>query len=171
MGKQIGDPEISEDVKKEAYQQAILNVPLWKELRSFPNLPKNIWYSIRRVTGLGREDSEEIDERVRDWYVQDNRFVENQSVVISANDYSSDTNTNSMSEQVLTNKIERPSGESRETQVIKFGDMTWTYPKSVDVKTAWQEFSDHIQIHFKYNIDSKKNQSTSAEVQQEDESP
>lgn len=73
LGKRIVYPTGEED-KNDAFNLAIFNIPLWKELyKNFGTiLPKeNFWANLNKITGLETPDSKKLEDPVRNAYIED----------------------------------------------------------------------------------------------------
>lgn len=69
---------MTEEDKQEATEQAILNIPLWKELHSNfgAKLPdSNFWVQLQRITGLDPLEAQKHAEIVRKAYLEDIRHI------------------------------------------------------------------------------------------------
>lgn len=64
--------------KNEAFKEALLNIPLWKELysRFGKTLPtSNFWAKLTEITGLEAPDAQKVEENVRNAYLADFQYV------------------------------------------------------------------------------------------------
>lgn len=64
--------------KNEAFKEALLNIPLWKELYSKfgKTLPtSNFWAKLTEITGLEAPDAQKVEENVRNAYLADFQYV------------------------------------------------------------------------------------------------
>jgi hypothetical protein len=77
LGKKLTYGE-TEDEKNEAYKNALLNIPLWKEFygKFGKTLPtSNFWAQLGKITGLEAPDAQKVEEIVRKAYLDDIRYV------------------------------------------------------------------------------------------------
>lgn len=68
----------SDKERNEAYKDALLNIPLWKELfsRFGKNLPTSkFWVELTKITGLEAPDAQNAEENVRNAYLSDFKYV------------------------------------------------------------------------------------------------
>ena len=157
--KQIVSPDTDEQ-KIRAYKTALLHVPLWKELSTFPNLPEHIWISIKKATNLTTDEALDIENRVREWYIHDHNFVEDLSKGIESerNDYSSDYNTipNLNTQAIHEQESADLPAVQKDTIVIPFANMEWRYPNNMNTEDAWNQFNDYMEVYLKYEKKGKK---------------
>jgi len=69
---------VTEEEKNEALKQAVLNIPLWKELFSKwgAKLPtENFWVDLAKITGLEAPDAQKLEEIVKKAYLDDVRYI------------------------------------------------------------------------------------------------
>jgi len=77
LGKKLTYGE-TEDDKNEAYKEALLNIPLWKELygKFGKTLPtSNFWVQLSKISGLEAPDAQKVEEIVRKAYLDDFQYV------------------------------------------------------------------------------------------------
>jgi len=77
LGKKLTYGETEED-KNEAYKEALLTIPLWKELYSKfgKTLPtSNFWAQLSKISGLEAPDAQKVEEIVRKAYLDDFQYV------------------------------------------------------------------------------------------------
>lgn len=80
LGKRLTYGE-TEDGKNEAYKEALLTIPLWKELygKFGKTLPtSNFWAQLGKITGLEPPDSQKVEEIVRKAYLDDFQYVKDE---------------------------------------------------------------------------------------------
>lgn len=68
----------SDEEKNEAFKEALLNIPLWKELYSKfgKTLPTgNFWVELTKITGLEAPDAQKLEENVRNAYLADFQYL------------------------------------------------------------------------------------------------
>lgn len=77
LGKKLTyDP--SDDERNKALKEALLSIPLWKELysRFGKNLPtSNFWVELTKITSLEAPDAQKVEETVRNAYLSDFKYV------------------------------------------------------------------------------------------------
>jgi len=77
LGKKLTYGE-TEDDKNEAYKEALLNIPLWKEFYSKfgKTLPSsNFWAQLSKIAGLEAPDAQKVEEIVRKAYLDDFQYM------------------------------------------------------------------------------------------------
>ena len=76
LGENISYP-INDGQKNELSSKAFLNVPLWNKLYSKhgKQLPDNVWFDIKNITGISAPESQSVEKEVRKWYLDDVVFV------------------------------------------------------------------------------------------------
>jgi len=80
LGKKLTWGETEED-KNEAYKDALLNIPLWKELygKFGKTLPtSNFWAQLGKIAGLEPPDAKKVEEIVRKAYLDDFQYVKDE---------------------------------------------------------------------------------------------
>lgn len=68
----------TDNEKNEAFKEALLNIPLWKELYSKfgKTIPtSNFWAKLTEITGLEAPDAQKVEEIVRNAYLDDIQYV------------------------------------------------------------------------------------------------
>lgn len=71
----------SEEQKNKAYKEALLGIPLWKELYSKfgKTLPvSNFWAQLGKIAGLEAPDAQNVEEIVRKAYLDDIQYVKDE---------------------------------------------------------------------------------------------
>jgi hypothetical protein len=69
---------LDDQEKNEAFKEALLNIPLWKEFYSKfgKTLPvSNFWANLKDITGLEAPDAQNVAEIVRNAYLDDAQYV------------------------------------------------------------------------------------------------
>ena len=77
LGKKLTYGE-TEEQKNEAYKEALLNIPLWKELDSKfgKTLPtSNFWAQLGKIAGLEAPDAQNVEKIVQKAYLDDFQYV------------------------------------------------------------------------------------------------
>jgi len=69
---------LNDQEKNEAFKEALMNIPLWKEFYSKfgKTLPtSNFWANLKDITGLEAPDAQRVEEIVRNAYLDDVQYV------------------------------------------------------------------------------------------------
>jgi hypothetical protein len=76
LGENISYP-VNELQKNELLSKAFQNVPLWNKLynKHGKQLPDNVWYDIKNITGISAPEAQSVEKDVRKWYLDDVVFV------------------------------------------------------------------------------------------------
>jgi hypothetical protein len=139
LGKTLTyDP--SEDRRNEARKQALLNIPLWKELYSQfgVNLPtSNFWVQLGKIASLEAPDAEKVAENVRNAYLEDFRYVRAEK----------EPAKEGITMPVETTKVETHAANPTETEELKFGNVRIWLPKE-NSKEAWKKARKMVDIYF-----------------------
>jgi hypothetical protein len=80
LGENISYP-VNESQKTELNSKAFLNVPLWNKLynKHGKQLPDNVWFDVKNITGISAPEAQSIEKDVRKWYLDDVVFMVDRS--------------------------------------------------------------------------------------------
>jgi hypothetical protein len=162
LGKKLVYPE-SENDKKLAIKEAILNIPLWKEIwdKHKKNPPAhNFWVLIKNASGIEAPKAQQHEVVVRKWYTEDVANISN-DMIEEQKKYSSDSpkdkSYNKMMSFDIDDNLER----------ITFENMSLILPKD-SISDSWELLQKYMDVYLaahKRRIQIKKTQ----QKQQEEE--
>ena len=158
LGENISYP-ISDTQKSELTSKAFLNVPLWNKLynKHGKQLPDNVWYDIKNITGISAPESQSFEKDVRKWYLEDVVFMvdkynskkEEQNTTYEntlsndENELSTDTNKNDLN----TNSHDLFISNDIILEKIPFGKDIIIYLPKGNVIKAWEKAQKYMKLY------------------------
>lgn len=130
---------LNDQEKNEAFKEALVNVPLWKELYSKfgKTLPSsNFWANLKDITGLEAPDAQRIEEIVRNSYLDDFQYVKEEKK-LEKGDKSMEGADN----------INRDQAKPATLEELKFGDNVRIWLPKENIQEAWKKAKKMIDIY------------------------
>lgn len=129
----------SDAEKNEAFKEALLNIPLWKELysRFGKTLPtSNFWAKLTEITGLEAPDAQKVEENVRNAYLADFQYVKEEK--------KPEPEGSKLSDQT---QIDTSTAKPSTLEELKFGDNVRIWLPKENIKEAWTKAKKMIDIY------------------------
>ena len=129
----------SEEQKNEAYKEALLNIPLWKELyRQFgKTLPSsNFWAQLGKIAGLEAPDAKKVEEIVRKAYLGEIQYVKEEK--------KPETGDKGMEG---ADNINKDQAKPTTLEELRFGDNVRIWLPKENIKEAWTKAKKMIDIY------------------------
>jgi hypothetical protein len=143
LAKDLYHP-MNDEHRKNLYKQAVMNIPLWKELHTHvgKEVPPSIYVHLKNITGAEPAEVEKAEAAVRKWYFEDISLVPEEILPkhYSANIAESVSVSDSVSAFVAR-------GDAN-TTTIPFGDMSVTLPKH-DIVGSWDLLQQYMKLYLK----------------------
>jgi len=130
---------ISDEEKNEAFKEALLNIPLWKEFYSKfgKTLPtSNFWAKLTEITGLEAPDAQKVEENVRNAYLADFQYVKEAK--------KPEDEESRMGEQ---GRIDTSTAKPPTLEELKFGDNVRIWLPKENIKETWKKAKKMIDIY------------------------
>jgi len=129
----------SNEEKNEAFKEALLKIPLWKEFHGKfgKTLPtSNFWVELTKITGLEAPDAQKAEENVRNAYLADFQYVKEEKKP-------KDEGTK-MGDQ---DKIDTSTAKPSTLEELRFGDNVRIWLPKENIKEAWAKAKKMIDIY------------------------
>lgn len=130
---------INDEEKNEAFKEALLNIPLWKELygKYGKTLPtSNFWAKLTEITGLEAPDAQKVEEKVRNAYLADFQYVKEAK--------KPENEASKMSEQ---GQINTSTAKPSVLEELKFGDNVRIWLPKENIKEAWTKAKKMVDVY------------------------
>lgn len=170
LGENISYP-VNDSQKNELSSKAFLNVPLWNKLytKHGKQLPDNVWYDIKNITGISAPEAQSIEKDVRKWFLDDVVFVieklnrktgeqtifqmEENNTKINLDDFA---NVNSNRTQI--SPINTDSFQINETilEKIPFGKDIIIYLPKGNIIKAWEKAQKYMKLYLEEFAEEKE---------------
>jgi hypothetical protein len=138
LGKKLTyDP--SDEERNNALKEALLNIPLWKELHSrfSKTLPtSDFWVELTKITGLEAPDAKRLEENVRNAYLADFQYLKEEK--------KSEKGGKGMDEQ---DKFDTSGAKPSTLEELKFGDNVRIWLPKENIQEAWKKAKKMIDIY------------------------
>lgn len=138
LGRRLTYGETDEE-KNQALKEAVLTIPLWKELYSKfgKTLPtSNFWAQLGKIAGLEAPDAQKVEENVKKAYLDDFQYTKEEKKV--------ETEESKLSDQT---KIDTSTAKPSSLEELKFGDNVRIWLPKENIKEAWTKAKKMIDIY------------------------
>jgi hypothetical protein len=129
----------TDNEKNDAFKEALLNIPLWKELYSKfgKTIPiSNFWAKLTEITGLEAPDAQKVEEIVRNAYLDDIQYVKEEK--------KPETGDKGMGGQ---DNIDTSTAKPSILEELKFGDNVRIWLPKENIQEAWKKAKRMIDIY------------------------